>query len=68
MALYFVFRRKNRRLAYVGLTVGLLFGSIFTFGQLVRGAHFLSHNLWSAGVCWGIELLLAALMLRPLDP
>lgn len=30
------------------LTLGLVFG----IGQQLRGAHFLSHDLWTAWLCW----------------
>jgi membrane-associated PAP2 superfamily phosphatase len=32
------------------LGLGLLFG----FGQQLRGAHFISHDLWTLGICWAI--------------
>ena len=54
MALYFVLR--GRRLA--GLLLGFGLGTLFGFGQIVRGAHFLSHNLWSAAVCWAVAVAL----------
>ena len=50
--LYFMWREHAPRrarawLAAVGLA-GLLFGS----AQLVRGAHYPSHTLWTAWLCW----------------
>lgn len=52
VGLYFLWRRHRPPLARVLLlavfTAGLLFGA----AQLVRGAHFLSHTLWSAWLCW----------------
>jgi membrane-associated PAP2 superfamily phosphatase len=32
--------------------LGLLFG----FSQQLRGAHFLSHDLWTLAICWGTAL------------
>ena len=70
VALYFVFYRNSRKLAYVGLACGLLLGSIFTFGQLVRGAHFISHSVATLALCWIISLLLSPLVLEtsPVEP
>ena len=38
-----------QRLALAGV---LLTGLVFGIGQQLRGAHFLSHDLWTLGVCW----------------
>jgi membrane-associated PAP2 superfamily phosphatase len=56
MALYFALRGRGPRLA--GLLLGFGLGTLFGFGQIVRGAHFLSHNLWSAALCWAVALAL----------
>jgi membrane-associated PAP2 superfamily phosphatase len=34
------------------LLPGLLIGWIFALGQQSRGAHFLSHDLWTLALCW----------------
>jgi membrane-associated PAP2 superfamily phosphatase len=34
------------------LVPGLLVGWIFAMGQQSRGAHFLSHDLWTLSICW----------------
>lgn len=52
VTLYFAFREWNRALARVGLTLGLLCGAIFGLAQQARGAHFMSHDLWSAFLVW----------------
>lgn len=55
-ALYFLFRDTRPRLAR-GLLVGaLLFGSLLSLGHMLQGAHFLSHNLWTAAFDWLICL------------
>jgi membrane-associated PAP2 superfamily phosphatase len=41
------------------LAAGTL-GTVFGFVQMARGAHFLSHVLWSAWVTWALELALLA--------
>lgn len=56
----------GRRLA--GWSWGIAFAAGTTFGvvQIARGAHFLSHVLWSAWVVWAVNLgLLAALTWLP---
>ncbi len=51
-ALYFALRDRNRALALAGLALALSVGSLFAFGQQARGAHFLSHDAWSAAIAW----------------
>ena len=51
-ALYFALRERNRTLARLALTLALVIGALFAFGQQARGAHFLSHDLWSAAIVW----------------
>lgn len=55
---YFLFYGYRRRAALSALLGGLGLGSLFAYGQLVRGAHFVSHNLWSAAICWYVGLIL----------
>jgi len=42
----------------VGLVFGLLLGVVFGMAQELRGAHFLSHDLWSLAVAWTCASLL----------
>lgn len=49
---------RLRVLAWVLLT-----GWLFGFAQQLRGAHFLSHDLWSLTLCWSVCAGLAPLML-----
>lgn len=51
-ALYFAFRERNRALAIASLALALSVGVLFAFGQEARGAHFLSHDAWSAAIVW----------------
>lgn len=63
IALYFALAAAGagawtRRLGLISaLAVGMLFG----LTQQVRGAHFLSHDLWTLAICWW-----SALALRPM--
>ncbi len=55
-AFYFLWRERNRRLAHAGLALGLVTGVIFGIAQQSRGAHFISHDVWSAFLVWIISL------------
>lgn len=46
-----------------GLLLPLLLGGVFGVAQQLRGAHFLSHDLWSLTLCWTVSVLLARVML-----
>lgn len=55
-ALFFMFRDRKPRLAKAGLVLALSLGSIFSVGRMLQGAHFFSHNVWTAVFCWLICL------------
>ncbi|VAW91677.1 hypothetical protein MNBD_GAMMA23-1619 [hydrothermal vent metagenome] len=61
---YFLLRDYNKRYAYMALGVSIFIGSVFSLGQWVRGAHFVSHDLSSAMICWFVALLLYKMMLQ----
>jgi membrane-associated PAP2 superfamily phosphatase len=63
LAIYFGFRDSLPKLAKVGLILGLVFGFAMGWGQMMRGAHFMSHNLWTAWIVW--MLLLAQYLIWP---
>jgi membrane-associated PAP2 superfamily phosphatase len=44
--------------------VGLVAGGVFGAAQQLRGAHFLSHDLWTLATCWTVSLLLFLLVRR----
>jgi membrane-associated PAP2 superfamily phosphatase len=56
LALYFTFRERHAGLAKLGLALGLLTGLTFGLAQQARGAHFVSHDLWSAFLVWTVTL------------
>lgn len=67
---YFVLRSTRPRLAQAWLATVCVVGFIFGWAQLARGAHFVSHTLWSAWLCWSICVLVARmprLSVRPLS-
>ncbi|WP_434988677.1 phosphatase PAP2 family protein [Xanthomonas melonis] len=66
VALYFCALALRPAWRLPGLSVGLAAGLIFGISQQLRGAHFLSHDLWSLAVCWLTALSLYCVMLaRP---
>jgi membrane-associated PAP2 superfamily phosphatase len=67
MSLYFVFRRRRPRQARVWLAGGFVYGLVLGGGRVVQGAHFASHMLWAAAICWAISLALYELVLRRSD-
>ena len=67
VGLYFVARRYAPPVRWVALGVGLFIGTIYGFAQQLRGAHFVSHDLWALAVCWVTALVLAQWLLREPD-
>jgi len=65
VALYFFFSARRPLWRRRGLAIGLVAGAAFGFAQQLRGAHFLSHDLWTLTICWSTALLLHARMLAP---
>lgn len=58
MAFYFAFMHSKPRFSINMLWFGLAMGLIMGVVQIVRGAHFLSHVLWSGWVVWMTLLIL----------
>ncbi len=63
-ALYFAAAEFWPQLRHRILVTVLFIGALFGFAQQLRGAHFLSHDLWSLVVCWSVCALLAPRLLR----
>ena len=55
----------SRRMARAGFGGALATGLGFGLVRVAQGAHFLSHNLWSALVCWLVALALYLTMFGP---
>jgi membrane-associated PAP2 superfamily phosphatase len=47
-----------RRTAWRAWALALALGTLFGVVQVLRGAHFPSHVLWSAWVVWGVDVVL----------
>jgi membrane-associated PAP2 superfamily phosphatase len=68
-ALYFALRDRKPRLARGMLWFALGLGAVFSLGRTMQGAHFLSHNLWTAVFDWLICLACYRMILyRPPQP
>lgn len=49
---YFAFRRAAPALAWRWLAAALTAGLVLGLAQQLRGAHFMSHTLWTGWLCW----------------
>ncbi|MGQ5523837.1 phosphatase PAP2 family protein [Chitinimonas sp. PSY-7] len=49
-------RGRDQRRAWLVWSLAFCMGMVLGWGQQLRGAHFLSHTLWSAWLCWAICL------------
>ncbi len=58
MAFYYAFRDSKPKFAWAMLLISLVFGFAMGWAQMMRGEHFLSHNLWSAWVVWFVLFVL----------
>lgn len=58
MAFYFAFMHSKPRFSVLMLWIGLLMGLLMGLVQMMRGAHFLSHVLWSGWLVWMVLLAL----------
>ena len=57
MAGYFVYRISNRKRAYFLLIAAVILGLAMGWAQMMRGAHFLSHNLWTGWIIWRMNII-----------
>ncbi len=61
---WFVLRRSHTRAANAVLVGSLVIGLTFGLTQQIRGAHFMSHTLWTAWICWSLSLVIDRLLPR----
>lgn len=57
IAAYFFGVHYQSRWRWPGLVIPLLVGVALGVVQQIRGAHFISHDLWSLAVCWFFSLV-----------
>jgi membrane-associated PAP2 superfamily phosphatase len=61
---YFVLRRVSARAAGIWLGVAMVAGLVLGVSQQMRGAHYMSHTLWTAWVCWVVGFAIDAVVTR----
>ena len=61
LALYYYWRELKPELATRGIVIGLTLGLLLGFVQQLRGAHFISHDIATAAVCWTVSTVLHGL-------
>lgn len=65
LAFYFFFTETAPRFKYYGLGFGMIVGLLFGLSQQIRGAHFISHDLWTMTICWFLSLLWYLILFKP---
>src|SRR5690606_17472404 len=65
VALYFFALRLRPQWRWPALAAALAAGLVFGISQQLRGAHFLSHDLWSLMISWTVAVLLYPAMFPP---
>ncbi|WP_421569694.1 phosphatase PAP2 family protein [Stenotrophomonas sp. PD6] len=61
LALYFFALEVWPRWRYPALGLAAAMGMLFGISQQLRGAHFMSHDVWTAAICWFTALALFVL-------
>lgn len=56
LAGWFVLRQSAPRAARVWLILTIVIGLALGGVQMVRGAHYASHSLWTGWICWAVSL------------
>lgn len=64
MAFYFAFREQKPKFAVKMLALALVLGFVMSLAQMMRGEHFLSHNLWTAWLVWLVLFVLFTIKRR----
>ncbi len=62
---YFFGLLYQSRWRWTGLVIPLLAGVVLGFAQQLRGAHFISHDIWTLAICWFYSLALFLLFFSP---
>ena len=68
LALFFFFQTVRPAWRWRGLAAGIMLGVVFGLSQQLRGAHFLSHDLWTAALCWLAAVAVHAAMGQSSQP
>jgi membrane-associated PAP2 superfamily phosphatase len=57
---WFALRERHRAAARGWLAAVCVLGALYGWAQMARGAHYPSHTLWSAWLCWTLALAASA--------
>ncbi len=68
LAFYFLGVYKQSNWRWAGLSFALGVGLVFGISQQLRGAHFITHDLWTLAICWFFSLFVFKLMLLGKTP
>jgi membrane-associated PAP2 superfamily phosphatase len=68
VALYFFFMSVRPAWRRIGLAIGICFGLVLGIAQQLRGAHYLSHDLWTLAISWLVALGVHRMFLRGTSP
>lgn len=64
LALFFAYRLQAPQRARFYLVTALILGFAMGWAQMMRGAHFISHNLWTFWFTWSVDVGLYAIFLN----
>lgn len=65
---YFVFRLSDPPRARFYLIASIILGFAMGWAQMMRGAHFISHNLWTGWIIWALNVLMYGITYQHFDP
>lgn len=65
LGIYFLLYHYAPRWRWAGFCTAIMLGLLLGIVQQFRGAHFLSHDIWTFGICWVVAALLYPILLAP---
>ena len=64
LASYFFCRRLAPRLRWYAFGAAIGLGIVFGVAQQLRGAHYLSHDVWALAICWCVAVAATPILKR----
>jgi membrane-associated PAP2 superfamily phosphatase len=64
LALYFFCRCYAPALRWYAFGIAIATGTIFGVAQQLRGAHYVSHDVWALAICWFVAIAATPILLR----
>jgi membrane-associated PAP2 superfamily phosphatase len=68
MASFFALKQAGAKSALRWLILAMIAGFVLGISQQMRGAHFMSHTLWTAWLCWTMGWLSHTLFQQFFNP